>query len=99
MKSLYKQFALSVLILFAALTLPEFASAQSFQEKKADQYYERYAYSKAVELYQDLFNRDTKNPKYIQRLAYSYYKMLNYRKALIYYSQLVQIEQIGRAHV
>ncbi len=92
MKSLYKQFALSVLILFAALTLPEFASAQSFQEKKADQYYERYAYSKAVELYQDLFNRDTKNPKYIQRLAYSYYKMLNYRKALIYYSQLVQIE-------
>ncbi len=93
MKPLYKKIALPVFILFAIMLLPGHASAQSFQEKKADQYYERFAYSKAVELYEPLFRDDSKNPKYIQRLAHSYYKMLNYRKALIYYSQLVLVEQ------
>jgi tetratricopeptide (TPR) repeat protein len=93
MKSLYKKIALLAIVLGAFVLLPVNTSAQSIKEKKADRYFESYAYSKAVEIYEDLYANDTKNAKYIQRLAYSYDKMLNYRKALIFYSLLVQIEQ------
>lgn len=93
MKSLYKKIALLAIVLSAFVLLPVITSAQSIKEKKADKYFESYAYSKAVEIYEDLYANDSKNPKYIQRLAYSYNKMLKYRKALIFYSQLVQLEQ------
>ena len=85
--------AMPVLFLLVSILLPANSSAQSIKEKKADRFYESYAYSKAVEIYENLYEKDSKNPKYIQRLAYSYNKMLNYRKALLYYSQLVQLEQ------
>lgn len=93
MKTPYKKISLLFYIFFVFLMFPGFTSAQSLQERKADQYYERYAYSKATVLYESLFREDKGNPKYIQRLGYSYYKMLNYRKALIYYSQLVQLKE------
>jgi len=97
MKSLSKKIALLAIILSAFVMLPVNSSAQSIREKKADKYFESYAYSKAVEIYEDLFANDSKNVKYIQRLAYSYDKMLNYKRALKYYSQLVQLEQAQAA--
>lgn len=72
--------------------MPGITEAQSIKEKKADKYYESFAYSKAVEVYQDLFASDNANPKYIQRIAYCYNKMLKYRQALIFYSRLVQLD-------
>jgi len=93
MKSLHKKIALAGLVLFTFVFIPAYSSAQSIKEKKADKFYESYAYSKAVEIYEDLYAKDSQNVKYIQRLAYSYNKMLNYRKALIFYSRLVQLEQ------
>ena len=93
MKSLYKKIALLAIVLGAFVLLPVNTSAQSIKEKKADKYFESYAYSKAVEIYEDLYSSDSRNVKYIQRLAYSYDKMLNYRKALIFYSLLVQLEE------
>jgi len=92
MKSLYKKIALLAIVLNAFVLLPVDSSAQSIKEKKADKYFESYAYSKAVEIYEDLYASDSRNVKYIQRLAYSYNKMLKYRKALVFYSQLVQLE-------
>jgi outer membrane protein OmpA-like peptidoglycan-associated protein/tetratricopeptide (TPR) repeat protein len=92
MKSLYKKIALLAIILNAFVLLPVDSSAQSIKEKKADMYFESYAYSKAVEIYEDLYAEDSQNVKYIQRLAYSYNKMLKYRKALIFYSRLVLME-------
>ena len=73
--------------------LPVNASAQFSPESKADQFYADLAYSKAVEIYEKLYEKDKTNPKYIQRLAYGYDKMPNYPKALKYYSQLVLIEE------
>ena len=93
MKLLSIKISVSGFFLIAAILLPIFVSAQTTQEKKADQLYENLAYSKAVEMYEKLYKGDSINAKYIQRLAYSYGKMLNYPKALYYYARLVQSKQ------
>ncbi len=85
--------AIPVLFLFTAVILPAVTSAQSVSEKKTDQYYENFAYSNAVEGYQKLYESDSTNIKYIQRLAYCFDKMLNYPKALFFYERLVQLKQ------
>ncbi len=90
MKLSHINISLPVLILFAIIIIPNNLFGQSIQEKKADQLYEDYAYSKAVEVYEALHQEDSSNPKYIQRLAYSYDKMLDFKKALKYYTLLVQ---------
>lgn len=81
------------IILISSIILPFVSFAQFNQEKKADAYFEELAYSKAVELYEVLYSKNPGNGKFIQRLAYSYNKMLNYKKAINFYSKLVQIEQ------
>ena len=78
------------MFLIAGLFFPTLSMAQSAQERKADQLYQDFAYSQAAEVYETLHQGDTSNSKYVQRLAYSYYKMLDYKKALQYYSILVQ---------
>ena len=87
-----KRAILLSIILFSVL-MPVTISAQSLQERKADSYYQNLAYNKAAGIYETLHTRFPTNPKYIQRLAYCYNKMLNYKKALLYYSSLVQIEE------
>ena len=72
---------------------PATLSAQFILEKKADQLYENFSYSKAAAIYESLYKRTPQDGKLIQRLAYCYDKMLNYKKALLYYSYLVQIEE------
>lgn len=90
MKSIYKNTFLAVLILLAGLLMPDVSYGQTIKEHRADQWYENYAYSKAVEVYEAMHTEQPSNTKYIQRLAYSYYKMLDYKKALKFYSLLVQ---------
>lgn len=72
---------------------PATLSAQSWIEKRADMLYENLSYSRAANAYESLYKRHPQNGKYIQRLAYCYEKMLNYKKALLYYSYLVQTDQ------
>jgi outer membrane protein OmpA-like peptidoglycan-associated protein len=72
---------------------PATISAQSILEKRADLLYENFSYSKAASIYESLYKRYPENGKLIQRLAYCYDKMLNYKKALLYYSYLVQIDE------
>jgi len=76
--------------MFLSVLSPVSVSAQFNQERKADQLFENFEYSQAAEVYETLYQGDTSNSKYVQRLAYSYYKMLDYKKALHYYSILVQ---------
>jgi outer membrane protein OmpA-like peptidoglycan-associated protein/tetratricopeptide (TPR) repeat protein len=83
---------ISGLLLLLVILFPVAVTAQSGNEKKADEFYADLAYSKAAEFYEKLFREDSSNQKYIQRLAYSYSKMLNYEKALQFYSLLVQQE-------
>lgn len=75
------------------ILIPVLSSGQSLQEKKADLLYENMAYSKAVTIYESLYKKYPHNGKYIQRLAYCYDKMLNYKKALLYYSYLIQVNE------
>ena len=72
---------------------PVSVSAQFNMEGKANQLYENLAYSKAAEIYEKIYEGGNTSPIIVQRLAYSYNKMLNYKKALGYYSQLVQLEE------
>ncbi|MBA4410165.1 MAG: hypothetical protein C0397_12160 [Odoribacter sp.] len=90
MKYMRINISIPVIILLAIVFSTGFASAQSISEKKADELYDDFAYNKAAAAYEKLSQEDKANPKYIQRLAYSYYKMLNFTKALHYYSLLVQ---------
>lgn len=87
-----KRAILLSIILFSIL-MPMATSAQSALEKKADQYYQDLSYSKAAGVFESLYKKYPQNGKYIQRLAYCYDKMLNYKKALLYYSFLVQVNE------
>lgn len=93
MKTLSIKILVSGFFLISVLSQPIFVSAQTLLEKNADQLYGNLAFSKAAEMYEKLYKGDSVNAKYIQRLAYSYGKMLNYPKALYYYARLVQSKQ------
>jgi outer membrane protein OmpA-like peptidoglycan-associated protein len=79
--------------MFFSVLFPVSIFAQFNQEKKADQLYESFAYSKAAEIYEKLYQEGNTSPNIVQRLAYSFDKMLDYKKALVYYSKLVQLEE------
>ena len=65
-------------------------SAQSGKQKKADRLYENFAYTKAVDIYSDLLERDY-NTEYNQRkLADSYYQLRDPENAVVYYEKVVQ---------
>ena len=66
---------LPIYVIFVLYCFPNGLMAQVSIENRANQYYENLAYSKAVEIYEQLHKDDLKNPLYIQRLAYSYLKM------------------------
>jgi len=85
--------AILVSTLLFMIMIPSWASGQSLQEKRADLLYENMSYSKAVSIYESLYKKYPQNGKYIQRLAYSYDKMLIYKKALQFYSYLIQVDE------
>ena len=84
--------AIILYIILISVFLPANLLAQSILEKRADLLYENLSYSKASGIYESLYKKYPENGKIIQRLAYSYSKMLNYKKALFYYSYLVNID-------
>lgn len=80
-------------IILIIVLWPTSVSAQFMLERRADQLYENLSYSRAASAYESLYKRNPQNGKYIQRLAYCYEKMLNYKKSLLYYSYLVQTNE------
>jgi outer membrane protein OmpA-like peptidoglycan-associated protein/tetratricopeptide (TPR) repeat protein len=90
MKYLRKLISIPVILLLLIVLSPGYAAAQSISEKRADELYDDFAYSKAADAYKKLYSEDQSNPKYIQRLAYSYNKMLDFPQALKFYALLVQ---------
>lgn len=85
--------AIFLSIILLSVLWPAIVSAQSVLEKKADQLYENFSYSKAAGIYESLYKRTPQDGKLIQRLAYCYDKMLNFKKALFYYSYLVKLDE------
>ena len=85
--------AIILYIILISVFLPANLLAQSRIQKRADLLYENLSFSKAAIIYESLYKKYPENGKIIQRLAYSYSKMLNYKKALFYYSYLVNIDE------
>ena len=85
--------AIFLSIIIISVLLPVTLSAKSNREKRADLLYENLSFNKAASIYESLYNKYPGNGKIIQRLAYCYDKMLNYKKALTYYSYLVKIDE------
>ena len=74
---------------FLLLLFPLVIAAQSGKQKKADRLYEDFAYSKAIEAYQDLVE-DNYNKVYNQtQLGNSYYKLRDPYNAVKYYAAVV----------
>jgi len=85
--------AIILYIIFLSVLWPANLSAQSLLQTRADLLYENLSFRKASTIYESLYKRHPENGEIIQRLAYCYNKMLNYKKALIYYSYLVKIDE------
>lgn len=62
--------------------------AQTAKQKRADKYYEAFAYVKAASLYEDLAKGKTVNDQITKRLADSYNHSGNYTKAEEWYAKL-----------
>lgn len=93
MKARTIKISTSLVIILLIVLSPAAIYAQFNPEKKADQYFENLAYSKAAAIYEKLYQEGNQSPNIIQRLAYSYDKMLNYPKALEFYSKLVLLNE------
>lgn len=89
MKRIDNKAALTVCLILMTLVTPVITYAQPFLSHRAAKCYENYEYSRAADLYEKLYANDKKNEEYIQKLAYSYNKMLSYKKALHYFELLV----------
>jgi len=93
MRKFGNKFASISFILFVLFAAPVYTFGQQNVAHRAAKYYQDYAFSRAAELYEKLHADDNKNPDYIQKLAYSYNKMLSYKKALHYFELLVVSEK------
>lgn len=63
-------------------------SAQSAKQKRADKYYEAFAYVKAASIYEEIAQHKNPNDQVIKRLADSYNHSGNYMKAEEWYTKL-----------
>ena len=86
-----KNYFFLLLLIFPAFL----AQGQSGKQKKADRLFEDFAYSKAIEAYKDLLEKDY-NTAYNQRqLATSYYKLRDPENAVQYYAMVVDQPNIS----
>ncbi|NJW52585.1 OmpA family protein [Salinimicrobium oceani] len=76
--------------LLLLLFLPAILFAQASKQKKADRYYENFAYTKAIEEYKDLLEKEYNQAYNQQQLANSYYKLRDPENAVKYYAMVVE---------
>ncbi|GAB2772097.1 OmpA family protein [Salinimicrobium soli] len=81
-----KNYFLLLLFLLPALTL----TAQSGKQKRADRLFEDFAYTKAIEVYEDLLENEYNTDYNQQKLAESYYLLRDPENAVKYYEKVVQ---------
>ncbi len=86
------KFASIYILLFVIFLSSSQSYAQLFsiKERKADKLYKCLNYSNAVLLYEELYQIDSSNVKYTERIASCYNKMLKYDRAYYYYSILAK---------
>lgn len=81
-----KKYYLLLLLIFSAFVL----SAQSGKQKKADRLFNDFAYTKAIEAYKDLLERDYNTSYNTLKIAESYYMLRDPENAVIYYRDAVE---------
>ncbi|MDX1602427.1 MAG: OmpA family protein [Salinimicrobium sediminis] len=77
------------------LIFPAILFAQSSKQKKADRYYDNFAYTKAIEEYKDLLEDEYNTAYNQQQLANSYYKLRDPENAVTYYAMVVEQPEIS----
>lgn len=80
----------NIALIIAGFGLAFTSSAQSGKLKKADNYYERVAYSNAADLYTDLLGSEVDNSEMKLKLADCYYQMGDAEKAETYFAQAAE---------
>ncbi len=66
------------------------AMAQSVLLKEADEYFEQFAFPKAIELYLKVLDKDRENPQALERIADCYRLTSQTRKAELYYKKAIK---------
>ncbi|MBK8473185.1 MAG: hypothetical protein IPL33_14070 [Sphingobacteriales bacterium] len=64
--------------------------AQSVLLKEADEYFEQFAFPKAIELYLKVLDKDRENPQALERIADCYRLTSQTRKAELYYKKAIK---------
>lgn len=86
-----KKYLLFLVFISQALIL----SAQSGKQKKADRLYDDFAYVKAIEVYEDLLDKDYNTDYNQKKLADSYLLLRDPENAVVHYAAVVQQPDIS----
>ncbi|MBN8702364.1 MAG: OmpA family protein [Bacteroidetes bacterium] len=76
------------LVIVLLSLLCAFANAQSAKEKRADKYYESFAYVEAARLYEKLIKNNVTSEQSVRRLADCYFKIKDSKNAEIWYKKM-----------
>ena len=74
------------ILMFMGLIVLMPANAQNWKKKKADEFYNRFDYTRAIPLYESLKNKDA---EIYRKLGRAYYVMGNFKKAKESYEKLI----------
>lgn len=83
-----------IIILFIIVFTSGFAINSFAQQSKADRYYKNLAYAKAAKFYEKAYKKDPDNIKIVRRLADSYRLTKNTGEAQIWYSILMDFNEV-----
>jgi outer membrane protein OmpA-like peptidoglycan-associated protein/tetratricopeptide (TPR) repeat protein len=80
-------------LVFAFLMATQFLTAQSSRQKKADVMFSKFAYAKAIPLYEEMLVEDDNTFHALQRLAESYLLLRDFEKSIPYFERFIDSDQ------
>ncbi len=80
----------SFILVFALLMATQFIVAQSARQKKADIMFSKFAYSKAIPLYEEMLIEEDNSSHALQRLAETYLLLRDFEKSLPYFERFIE---------
>ena len=81
------------ILVLAFLMATHFLSAQSSRQKKADVMFSKFAYAKAIPLYQEMLIEEDNSFHALQRLAESYLLLRDFEKSIPYFERFIDSDQ------
>ena len=80
-------------LLFASFMVMPFLTAQSTRQKKADVMFSKFAYAKAIPLYEEMLVKDDNTFHALQRLAESHLLLRDFERSLPYFERFIEDKQ------